>query len=536
VAKVKRPVLKPSIIPKSLLWFFAFLFAGFLVYAPTLHNPFLLDDESQILNNAFVRNANWEGIFEGSTFNSFGQERPNGVYYKPLMSAIYAGLWELGDGSSFLFHLLQLILAILNAFLFYWLLQRWTLPIFAGLAALLFLLHPINSEVILYIADLQDTLFLFWGLLALYLFSIRRIPWAFSCSSILLCLLSKESGILFVIALPLFSLLFDKTRLRAAACASLFSFGFYAIFRFGFLGMTKLTAPVVPIARTDVFVRLLTFPQSAVHYLKLFWWPKTLSLQQNWIVTQAAIHEFYDPLFIFGLFFVVFVWILLKARGINRKVQLFFCVLLGCSFAVHSNIIIPLDATVAERWFYFGSLNLIALYTIILVKYFAHTRIRQYVLASLISVAIVACGIRSSARGKEWKDGRTLFSKEYHNDTRDFSMANSLGVEYLRLGDIDNAILYLRRATDLNPTSWVSWNNLGVAEGKKGDFISAENCFALAINKGQYPLSMENYALLLWNQRRLKELEGFLKEALLVLPKNSKLLELNAAALRTRNR
>src|SRR5437868_5321519 len=179
-------------------WLSCFFLAGFLVYGSSLSNPFVFDDDIQVLNNSFVHDFEWQTLLKGSTFASNGKETLGGIYYKPLLPLLYGVLWNTDNGSSFPFHLFQLLLAIANAFLFFYLLKEWIAPTAAGLTALLFLLHPINSEVVLYIADLQEVLFMFWGLLALVLLK-KKVSWVFVSLCLFMSLLSKETGFLFIL-------------------------------------------------------------------------------------------------------------------------------------------------------------------------------------------------------------------------------------------------------------------------------------------------------------------------------------------------
>lgn len=145
-----------------------------VIYGMSLNNPFIYDDDSQIVTNKAVHNFDVQAIFTGSTFESHGQDKPHGIYYKPFMSLTYAMLWKLSNGKPFVFHLFQLVISILNAFLIFWLVSYWVSVEISFFIALFFLVHPINTEVIVCIADMQDVLFFFWGMLTLILIQMKK--------------------------------------------------------------------------------------------------------------------------------------------------------------------------------------------------------------------------------------------------------------------------------------------------------------------------------------------------------------------------
>lgn len=75
--------------------FIAFFFLGFLIYAQALQNPFVMDDEIQILGNTHIQTLHeWPSFFTSSSMGSGGGEKMGGVYYKPLMTTYYAVVWH----------------------------------------------------------------------------------------------------------------------------------------------------------------------------------------------------------------------------------------------------------------------------------------------------------------------------------------------------------------------------------------------------------------------------------------------------------
>ena len=108
-------------------YFFLIPLLVVLVYANSLGNGFVLDDPSQVANNAAVTSFNLPGIFFGSSFGVGGGTQ--GVYYKPLMSGSYALLYHFFGSGAWSFHLFQVLLQAANSLLVFLIFKR----VFGGL-------------------------------------------------------------------------------------------------------------------------------------------------------------------------------------------------------------------------------------------------------------------------------------------------------------------------------------------------------------------------------------------------------------------
>lgn len=476
---------------KNLAMFAMLSVIAFLLYGHALNNPFVFDDELQILKNDFVQNQDWRSIFSGSSFGSFGKSQAAGIYYKPLMTSAYAVLWQLGGGKSFAFHLYQLLIGIANAFLFFRLLSRWVNAPIALAAAAIFLIHPINSEVLLYIADLQDTLYLFLGLLAINLVQSKK-----SILLITFCMLasifSKESGILFIFAAPVYAFMFKKEDFRKIGLISIACLALYLSIRFYILQMTTLSYQMVPIASLNIIDRMLHFPKIFFHYITTFLWPRQISLHQLWTISSINFENFYKPLFGSFLFLAFIIWTFNKVARPIRKWLLFFLVLLVLNTGLHSQIIVPLDATVADRWFYLGSMALIG-YFAILVKQFANSIVKKRISLVLFLVVFTALSIRSYQRSLQWNSGIELLSEAFETSPYDPAYADALGGEFYRIGNLDKAEFYFRKSATLEPMEWSAWNNLGTVEVQKGNETLAEKFYLKAIENDKYCIAVVNY-------------------------------------------
>src|SRR5258708_977712 len=153
--------LKKLFVPlttlKAIHWI---IFIGIIVYANMLFNGFVEDDNYQIGPNLAIQSINSVfDIFKGSTFINLVPGHSIGVYYKPITIAFFSFIYSIFGSNAFPFHLFQIFIFIINCCLLFFFLQQFFKQHVAFLLSLIFLIHPINSEVSLYISDTQEVLF-----------------------------------------------------------------------------------------------------------------------------------------------------------------------------------------------------------------------------------------------------------------------------------------------------------------------------------------------------------------------------------------
>src|SRR6266404_3067038 len=146
---------------KAITWI---VIIGLIVYFNSLFNGFVGDDLGQIVTNQAITSlSNIPNFFFGGTFYNGSLTSLSGGYYRPIVSLTYALLYSFLNGNPFPFHLFQLVIHILNTIFVFLIFRFFLKKNISFLLALLFLLHPIQSEAVDYIADLEDIMFFFFG-------------------------------------------------------------------------------------------------------------------------------------------------------------------------------------------------------------------------------------------------------------------------------------------------------------------------------------------------------------------------------------
>jgi protein O-mannosyl-transferase len=508
---------------------------GFAVYGWSLNNHFLLDDESQVLQNELIHNpSNWPVFFLGSTMHQAGAAL-GGIYYKPIMSMCYSLLWWMDPGNSLPYHFFQLIMMIANALLVWGLLKRHMSELAALLMAILFLVHPINTEVVAYIADLQDVLYTFFGLLALnFLADTVKFSWPrkLAFTVLLLCsVLSKESGVLYFVTACVYAGVFKREHLRAVLVIAVLTLAFYFWLRIDIAHLTALTYSQNRIGRAPFDVRLLTAPLVLWSYLWKFVFPRDLTATQDWVVTDPSLLDFWLPLAGCVVVLAASVWYAIRywrTYANNLKFAFFvFWVFMGMGF--HSHIAVSLDGTVADRWFYFSSVGLVAMLGL-LFDQLALTKFPRAGMTVCLA-AILALSVRSSIRSLDWHDNYTLCLHDLQIFPDSYDMHNNLGVELFRKGKVAEAKKEFERSVELAPGWDINWNNLGAAFNALGDSQQAEKSYLTSMEHGTYYMAYENYASVLLVQGRIPEAKKFISEKALPLFPASRSLRLMWSAI-----
>jgi tetratricopeptide (TPR) repeat protein len=476
---------------------------GLLVYALSLHNSFVWDDEEQIINNTLVHSlANWKSFFTGGAFNSGGTGHLLGNYYKPLMTFTFSLLYSTFGPNPFAFHLTSLILYISSAILIFLFFKKFFTESISLILSLIFLVHPLYSEVVFYSANLQDVLFFFFGMLSL-----------FNPIFLIFSLLSKETGIIFVFIGILYSFLFDKKRIKKVIVVSVLTIFIYAFLRFGIakIGFEKVT--LAPLAQENLVIRLVNLPKIAFYYIQNVIYPYNLVPNQHWYITKINFSDFFLPLLILiALLTLAFVPVFKK-----NKIYTFFLIIFLISFIFHLQIF-PLDVTVSGRWFYLPMFGLLGCLGSLIPK-------NNQKLPIIAAIIIAILGFRTFVRSFDWADGMTLYSHDTQIIKDDFNLENNLGVELYRIGKIKDASVHFQNSVALAPFWWTNWNNLGAYEESIGNYEAAKNYYQKAIDNSDYYLAYENYAKILIKQGKKDEAKKFLEEiALKKFPQNQNLI------------
>jgi len=161
--------LDPTAVRRS-LWTWAPAVAALLVYASTFGAGYVYDDNTLIVTNRWLHDADvlWQLPFR-PLFSS--QEMGSTNYYRPVVSVFHYLAWHTLDGRPLAFHLLNALVHMLNATLLLNLVRRLSgaQDIVAVGAATLFAVHPLCTEAVAWASGLPELGYVAFGLSTLVL-------------------------------------------------------------------------------------------------------------------------------------------------------------------------------------------------------------------------------------------------------------------------------------------------------------------------------------------------------------------------------
>ncbi len=494
---------------------------GCIIYGDALFNGFVWDDNLFIINNPDVHSLNIIHLFGGNMFNAIS-------YYRPLSALYFALLYNFFGSQAFFYHFFQIALHILNTVLVYLLLRtlfrrdnaedasdkQWQslsgsqrvkymrkhgsdakaapslnkrANVLAFFLSLLFLVHPINVESVAYIASSQSELLFLFGILALLISIQEKVSLNhlfFASGLLLLSLLTKEVGFLFLLMVLLFQLLFNKRRLL-----NFFAFGIATIIIYCFIRFTIggvffgkiITDTPLFIQKLPLLERLASIPAIVLYYLTTVLFPLHLAVAQKWVVTKLTTQNFYLPLLSDSLFFIALLLggvYIFKHKVHYFKMYLFFSMwfLSGLLMLVQ---IFPLDLTVADRWFYFPLIGLLGLLGVG-VQTLARYEKAIKIVALLGTMIILLFSLRTIIRNTNYHDEITLFTHDLtiHENV---IMENDLGVDYAKTGNTQAALTYLQKSANHYPYPGNLFN-LAYTYERTGDIQKAKEYYYKSLN------------------------------------------------------
>lgn len=463
---------------KSSTWLItAILFAvGFLVYANTLHVPFYFDDIQNIRDNNSIHLSELSfAQLSAAVENASNRNRP-------LTNLSFALNYYFHQQQLPGYHLVNIGVHLFAALCLYLLLATtFSLPatnirgnprLIAFLAALLWLVHPIQTQSVTYIVQRMTSLAGMLYLLSLFCYAQGRVRqqqqhrgrnW-FSAAVVagFLAMTAKENAV----TLPFFIFLYEfyffrnlhrqwlrKTLPWAAVALTIMIVAGYL-----FTDGHPLQAIMDSFHFRDFSLsqRLLTESRVIFFYLSLLLYPhpSRLSLDHAFPLSHTLFQPVTTLPAIAGLLALLVLAILIAKR--ERLLSFAILWFLGNLFLESSFIGLEL---VFEHRLYLPSAFLLALVPVLAFRY---TRLRPLLL-TFTAIAIVLASYWTHQRNNTWQEPIT-FQRDIAAKAPNKSRPHyNLGLELGRAGRFAEAIPELRKALELEPRLLMAHSRLALA-------------------------------------------------------------------------
>ncbi len=500
---------------------------GFAVFFNSFFNGFVGDDWGQIVDNVPVHSLqNTFSFFTKSTFyvNGAGSF---GAYYKPFMLVIYSVLYTFFGQTAFFYHLVQSSIHIANACLLFIFFKYFFDRKLSFFLSLTFLVHPINSEAVYYVACMQEVLFFLFGIIAILVMNkksnirntlIIGILWFFS-------LLSKETGTLFIVISSLYNHLFKKTySIYGVAGVVLVS---YMLLRVSAVGFNLSKNEMYLTANSTFSERLISIPKIVFFYLYSFMSPFNRTIQQSWVVREVDLKNFYSPLIADLTFLLALTLLAVYFYKKNTKIfreYIFFFIWFLLGLTLHLQII-PLDAVVSDRWFYFPIVGLIGIIGVLLSYFWEVTKtdlIKKIFIIISISVVILLMYL-SFMRGFDFRNDFTLCSHDINIDQKNYVLELCLGNEYRKLKQFDIARTHFKKSISFFPKYYIAMYYLGLSYSDQNNYKEAIKYFRQTLDNNNWGYGADQLATLLSYHGGYKEAKTVATENLEKQPRNAQL-------------
>ncbi|MBS1645112.1 MAG: tetratricopeptide repeat protein [Bacteroidetes bacterium] len=447
---------------RSYLWILVVLSIG--LYANTLFNGFAFDDKAAFLHNSIVNQGITAipEIFVTPFYHGFGAFSHD--LYRPLASSLFALEYQLGTGSPFLGHLLSVLLFAADVVLLFLVLlqlfgQKWLQGSF--LAALLFALLPIHTEVVANIKSQDELLSFFFSFLSLKLFldfveQGSRGKLLGGLVLYALALLSKETSVVF---LGIYGLVFfgyfrkDKRRSLALVLgAALVLFAFvalrtYVLNSFSGAALSGVTTGENSLAAiTSTSDRLATILFISGKYLQLLLVP--IGLVCDYSFQSIPAQTFPNFWVLAALLFYSGITLLAVYRLVRLpKDWLAFAIFFFLiSYSLFANVFFLVGAAMAERFMFLPSVGwcmgiAFLVCRISAIRNFQVELYRNRVFGVIFLPLALLYGSIIFVRNMDWKDDYTLFSHDVALSPNSYRLHQYLGFDLLHsaLNEADSA-------------------------------------------------------------------------------------------------
>jgi len=412
-----------------------------VVYAGALWNQFALDDNQIVRFNTLV--LQFSGVWRAFV-SPYWPPLIGGGLYRPLPLASYAIDWQLG-GAAWWFHAVNIAWHAGASVAVAWLARQWSGERAALAAGLLFAVHPVHVEAVANIVGRAELMAALFAIVSVYAALARDRLW-WSAVALAAGLLSKENAVV-APALIAWGWMMEMAprpsrRRMAAYLAAWVALGaVYIVVRWNVLGheLVGRAAPVF-FGASPVAVRL-TAVAALADVARLLVFPLTLRIDyspaERTLVTTAL-----DPRFALGLLCVA-AWgaLLWLAWRRGRRVEAFGLGWIAIALFPVSNLVVPVGVLLAERALYLPSAGL-ALAAGAWLKDLETRR-----LALVLSLVVVAGGVRTFLRVPVWHDTRAMITSELEDSPRSFAGPAHMVIMYLTGHQPAKALEAYRAAT-----------------------------------------------------------------------------------------
>ncbi len=454
-------------------------------YLPAMGGPFVFDDPLWTTQIAPLLKS-LSGLWTLWT-------HPTVLYqYFPLTATSFWLDYHLWSFWTPGYHLENVLLHSLSAFLFWKMLERLEVP-GAWLAALLFALHPLMVESAAWISERKNVLslalflgaLLFYGRMTSYWkapeFSFRRNDYVVALLLFVGALLAKATAF----SLPIVLLLLcwwkrGRIRWREDILPTIPFFAVALVFGLATSWLEKhrgsTQGPDWLIPWAD---RLLIAGRAFWFYLGKLLWPTNFCfIYPRWHVDARSAAEWIYPIAAVGALLAL--WLARFRIGRGPVTAALFYVATIFPFIGFMNTYFMKYSFVCDHWAYLPSLGPIALAAALIAR--ATKCLGSDKIAYGFGAAVLAVlALLTWQQAGVYRSGEALWSDTIAKNPDSFIVQLNYGGELQDKGQLDGALMHFRRALELRPDSAETAVDIGTVLSQQGDARGAIQSYQKAI-------------------------------------------------------
>ncbi len=505
---------------------------GLIFYFNSFFNEFALDDRPIIIKNEYVQQgiSGIPKIMTVDAFDSYLRQQNSGNVlsggrYRPLSIVTFAIEQQfLGTKSPVdaketgtelkshdlispeemekyvsdmhVRHVINVLLYILSVVIMLQFLRTIIFPKFpaiAFIASLLFLIHPLHTEVVANVKSRDEILsMLFICLTFIYSFRYKddnkkgSLYKALGCY--LLALLSKEYAVTLIVLLPLSFYLFRKETLIQGFTSFLpflAPLAIYILLRLSAVsGGGELVATDVlniPYLYATPVQKVASIIGILFKYLELLVFPHPLSSDYSY--NQIPYIDFSSIKFWISLVFYVGVGAMLLKLFKQRHVLTFAISFYIVNLLLIGNVFVNIGAPMGERLIYHSSLGFAMVIAFLLYQLALKIKPQNMgmgVISALLVLIIIGSGFTTINRNKSWKNDKTLFLTDVENSPNSVLILGNAGSACIDYGDdtkdsvvkmdwYRKGIKFFDKAIAIDPLFTNGYQNRGVCYYQTGN-------------------------------------------------------------------
>jgi protein O-mannosyl-transferase len=510
--------------------------AAVAAYCNSFSGPFIFDDRDWVVENPNVWHLwpIWPVLFPPDATSGGG---------RPVINLTLAINYALGGLNVWGYHAVNLAIHILAAWALFGVVRRTlslpplrerfgsaAIPL-ALATAVLWAVHPLQTESVTYIIQRSEAMAGLFYLLALYSVirgSTSQSSTRWYVTATAACLLGMATKEVVATA-PVIVLLYDRTFLAGSfreawrrryglylALAATWSVVAGLLISTGFRGGTTGFA----IQEFTWRSYLLSQPGVIVNYLRLTFWPAGLCLDYGWPVARTLGDVLLPGILVVGML-VLTLWALVKRPAWGFLGAWFFVILAPTSSFV------PIKDIAFEHRMYLSLAALIA--GLVIGGWMAIERLvgrgtisrlaSRWIGGALVVLVGVGLGAGTFHRNKDYRSDLAIWEDTENKAPGNERAHNNLGVALTKCGRFEEAIVHYQKALELKRDNPETHNNFGVTLADCGQLDEAIAHYRKSLEiKPDYAQAHNNLGAALAKNGRVDEAMAEYQKALELKP------------------